>query len=383
MKPTTRGKGWRELVRPYVQKVEPVTRIAERVVSLAVHIQDKKLTPLSVIGLASVGLNSLKDLTEYGQPSGWNINLMVSKNYTIEALQGGGATVHRPPGDRPDSIRLQLHGESLYLCKDGSLTLPAVPSPEFFEWLCQMYDRVLPPVLSVGPGSGGDQYQCTPGKLTHLCSVQGARIAEATRLLLDGGRCILINGKPGIGKSTMAQEIARLLGLGRTIIFEPGAVGSKKEFYGSRIEHSNNAPKATASSGCASLMMTLQLLRPGVVIIDDIDKINLALSDLEALRTVAKCVILTSNNGEYDDVLDAAETRPGRIDEVFNVVPEHTNRRPPFDQLSEDEWEEVSVWPIASLNELEKRLQLRGGDVRLDDLRARLKKKTRSGDKMY
>lgn len=382
MKPTTRGKGWRELVRPYVLKVEPVTRIAERVVTLAVQIQDKKLTPIGVIGLASVGLNSLKDMTETGQPSGWNVDLMVSKSYTVEALQSGGATVQRPSGDRPDLIRLQLHGEDLYICKDGSLTLPTVPSPEFFEWLCQMYDRVLPPVLSVGPGSGGEQYQCTPGKLTNLRSVQGAQIAEATRILLDGGRCILINGKPGVGKSTMAQEIARLLGLGRTIIFEPGAVGSKKDLDGSRISLSNNAPKAT-SSGCAGLLMTLQLLRPGVVIIDDVDKINLSLSDLEAIRTVAKCVILTSNNGEYDDVLDAAETRPGRIDEVFNVVPEHTNRRPPFDQLSDDEWEEVSVWPIASLNELEKRLKLRSGDVRLDDLRARLKKKTRSGDKMY
>lgn len=382
MKPTTRGKGWRELVRPYVQKVEPVTRIAERVVSLAVHIQDKKLTPLSVIGLASVGLNSLKDLTEHGQPSGWNIDLMVSKSYTVEALQGGGATVHPPPRDRHvDGLRLQLHGEDLHLCKDGSLTLPAAPSPEFFEWLCQMFDRVLPSVITVGPGNGEDRFQCTPGKLTHLRSIQGGKIAEATRDLLEGGRCILINGKPGVGKSTMAQEIALLLGLGRTVIFEPGAIGSKKE--GSRIYNNAETVKAPSSSGGASLMMTVQLLRPGVVIIDDVDKIHLALSELEALRAVAKLVILTSNNGEYDDVLDASETRPGRVDEVFQVEPEHSSRRPPFDQLSDDEWAEVSVWPIASLNELEKRLKLRGGDVRLEDLRARLKKKTRSGDKMY
>lgn len=380
MKPTSGKKDWRNTLRPLVQKIEPVTRLAERVANFAVQIQ-KPMTPLGVVGLASVAVNSLKDLTDHRQPSGWNIDMMVSRSFLIEALKQGGAVVRPPPPNRElDNIQLVLHGESLYICSDGSLTLPAAPSDEFFEWLCQMLDRVLPSVLVIGPGSGNDKYKCTPGKLTSLRSKRGPEIVAATMPLLEGGRSILINGKPGVGKSTMAQEIALVSGLGRTLVLEPGAVGYRK--HGELSSSAKNAAPVSANSS-ASFAMTLKLLRPGVIIVDDVDKINLPLSDLEAMREVAKLVILTCNNGDYDDVLDAAEIRPGRIDEVFNIEPEHAARQPPFDKLSEEDWNIVSQWPVASLNELAKRLRNREEDLNIKDLAERLKRKTRSGDKMY
>lgn len=380
MKPTTGKKDWRHVLRPLVQKIEPVTRLAERVATFAVQVQ-RPMTPLGVVGLASVALNSLKDLTDNKQPTGWNIDIMVSRSFLIEALKQGGAVVRPPPPTREtDNIQLLLHGEALHICSDGSLTLPAAPSDEFFEWMCQMLDRVLPSALVIGPGSGNDKYKCTVGKLTSLRSNQGPQIAEATLPMLGSGRSILINGKPGVGKSTMAEEIALSMNLGRTVLLEPGAVGYRKQ--GEIASNHKNAAPVSANSS-ASFAMTLQLLRPGVVIVDDIDKINLPLSDLEAMRRVAKLVILTCNNGDYDDVLDAAEIRPGRIDEVFNIEPEHAKRRPPFDKLSDEDWEIVSHWPVASLNELEKRLENREGNLNMKDLSERLKRKTRSGDKMY
>lgn len=380
MKPTTSKKDWRASLRPLILKIEPVTRFAERVASFAAQAQGP-MTPLGVAGLVSVGINSIKDLTNDNRPSGWNIDMMISKSYLIKALQQGGAVIRPlPPNREVDTIHLQLHGESLYVCHDGSLTLPAAPSDEFFEWLCQMLDRVLPAVLVVGPGSGKEKYKCTPGKLTELRSKQGPEIAAATAPLLEGGRSILLNGKPGVGKSTTAQEIAHVLRLGRTIILEPGAVGYRKH---GEITSSAKSPLIAREVSSASFVKTLSMLRPGVIIVDDVDKIDLPLSDLEAIRQAAKLVILTCNNGDYDEVFDAAEIRPGRIDEVFNITPEHASRRPPFDKLSDEDWKVVSEWPIASLNELERRLKNRENNLNIKDLAERVQRKTRSGNKLY
>src|SRR5690606_18515457 len=125
---------------------------------------------------------------------------------------------------------------------------------------------------------------------------------------------------------------------------------------------------------------SLRLLSPGVVVVDDVDKVHLPLRMLEGLREAAKLVILTANNGCYDEVLDGALMRAGRVDEVFSIDPIPFPRRPPFDRLAEKDWMEVSMWPVAYLKEVEKRLMHRPNDIRLDDLRARLAKKTRSGD---
>ena len=379
MKPTAGKKDWRDVVRPLVRKVEPAARIAERVASIAVQLQ--KPTPMGVIGMASAAINVVKDLTDQRQPHGWNMEMLVSREHIVEAFKAGGATVHPPPKDHNvNNIRLLLHGEEIIVVSDGSMTLPAYPSDVFLEWMCQMLDRVLPPVLVVGPGSGDYRYCCTPGKLTELQSKQGPVIAEATRNLLDGGRCILLDGRPGVGKTTMAQEIARTLRLGRVVILEPGTVGRRKEAPGELMAKSQ-APASTVSG--VSFALSLSLLRPGVVIIDDVDKIYLPLNDLEAIRRVAKLVILTSNNGEYDDVIDASTIRPGRVDEVFQIKPEHSCRRVPFDQLPDEVWESVRDWPIAYLNELEKRLLNRKGDLNIDDLKQRLSRKTRSGDALH
>lgn len=122
------------------------------------------------------------------------------------------------------------------------------------------------------------------------------------------------------------------------------------------------------------------MLSPGVAIIDDVDKVNLTLPELEAIRSRARLVILTSNNGQYDEVLDGALMRAGRVDEVFSIRPVFVPREAPFDKLDDAEWEEVREWPIAYLTEVKKRLVARPHDLRLEDLRARMLRKTRSGD---
>ncbi len=123
-----------------------------------------------------------------------------------------------------------------------------------------------------------------------------------------------------------------------------------------------------------------RIANPAVIILDDIDKVKVDLGELEMLRQVCDLLLLTANNGQHDEVLDAALMRVGRVDEVFTVKPEHRLRRAPFDLLDDAVWTEVQEWPISYLNEIEARLRLRPHELRLDDLRTRIAKKTRSGD---
>ena len=178
-------------------------------------------------------------------------------------------------------------------------------------------------------------------------------------------RTILLTGIPGVGKSTMAQEIAQATKLGRIVHLDPLMVGSERNGVGNRV---------------IGIETGLTLLNPGVVIVDDIHRINLSLLNLETIRKVAKLVILTANLPKDDDgeTLDGAEIRSGRIDEVFEIIPEHNTRQPPFDKLPDDVWERVKFWPIAFLNDLELRLIERPDNLRIDDLERRVGLKTKT-----
>jgi hypothetical protein len=126
----------------------------------------------------------------------------------------------------------------------------------------------------------------------------------------------------------------------------------------------------------------LRMFSPGVVIVDDVDKFTMPLPALEMLRAESRLVIMTANNGRHDTVLDAALMRPARIDEVFTVASDKPHRREPFEMLSDAEWEEICEWPCAYVNEVEKRLRAHAGDLRLDELRQRMKLRTRSGEQL-
>jgi ATPase family protein associated with various cellular activities (AAA) len=247
---------------------------------------------------------------------------------------------------------------------------------ELIESLRKALDRVLPDALTVYRKQGGNQEQGFGSQdivLTQHESTQAKRIMESTIPLIEGGRCILLDGKPGVGKTTIAQAIARDAKLGRVVAVDAGLLGSPRE-------SSSSGWVTTSTRSTGEVVDALRMLSPGVLIVDDVDKVCIPLGQLEALRAAARLVVLTANNGQYDEVLDGALMRAGRVDEVFTIEPVARHRCAPFDVLSDEEWEEVSQWPIAYVNELGKRLCSRPDDVRLDDLRQRLTRKTRSGD---
>jgi hypothetical protein len=375
MKPPAPKKNWKDRLRPAVAKVLPAIRVGERIAGVAVHL--KTPTVLGVAGAAAAGASALWDLISQPERDGWVLELMFSRGYALEAFRSQGASiqthVHNDGSERNDVL---LHGVPMVLGVDGNLVMGAAPDEDFLEWLRQIFDRVLPPVMAtyVRQGRVDTTYETGAGVLTHYRSEEGQKIWAQSKDLLAGGRAILLNGRPGVGKTTKAQEIAQLAELGRTVLLPNIILGPERDNRGNE--------QARVSQG-GTRADTLRMLSAGVIIIDDVDKVEIRLALLEAVRAAAKLVILTANNGQHDEIIDGATIRAGRIDEVFEIAGSTVPRRPPFDRMNEEEWNEVRDWPIAYLNEIEKRLMHRSQDLRLEDLRVRVNKMTRSGGKLY
>jgi hypothetical protein len=370
-----------DAIIPVVARLQPMARIAERVAQLAVHMQ--RPTPLGVAGMAATGLAALADHLGNSRGPGRNVSTLLSTGQVIDALREAGAaltvTKHH---DGSDFVSGSVHAVRFCLNPNGSISTFSDVDDGFVEWMRQAFDRVLPSVVGVRgqPASRSDRpsgYEASPLRLTALDSEQATQIIDATLPLLGEGRCILLNGRPGVGKTTLAQIIARSAGLGRTVILEPAVVGAERgDGFG------DGMPTAERCIRGGDLRDAIRLLSPGVAIVDDVDKVRLSLANLEAIRAAAKLVILTANNGQHDEVLDGALTRAGRVDEVFEIAPVAVARVAPFDRLDDAAWAEVSQWPIAYVTELRKRLATRPDNLRLDDLRERLTKRTRSGESL-
>lgn len=365
-------KTWKQRIAPIVSTMQPAARVAERVMQVAVHL--RKPTLLSVVGVASTGLSALA--AEISQPtaSGRSINLMISTAHALKAFAEAGVRIrtHRF-SDSSELYECTCNGFLFSIDQRSTLTFHSASTASMIEWMRQVIDRTLPIALDVRAlhGERAACYESQPLRLTHHTSRQAELITAATLPLLANGRCVLLDGRPGVGKTTLAQIIARESGLGRVVMLSADVVGYAYSGSG------NVTGSAGASSG---LRDELRLLSPGVIIVDDVDKVRIPLDRLEDLRNSARLVVLTANNGEFDDVLDGAIMRAGRVDEVFTIAPVEQPRAAPFDALDDTEWAEVSQWPVAYLNEVRLRLQHRPGDVRLDDLRQRLTRKTRSGE---
>ncbi len=336
--------------------VNPVATVVAEATDILVTLQ--KPSVLGVTNAVARGLNSLHGVVDpdSGVPM-WNMSTWVTKSTMVDGLKRIGGQV----GEMKNSNTPVTVGEMRVLVNEnGNVSVSMGEDFEQgFELLRRALDTVTPAITTVykeadtGPGPSTSVRLCRPGKLTELTPKGTADVLARTKSLLGDGRCILLEGRPGIGKTTMAQAIARDANLGRVVLIE------------------NNM----LAGGVSELMF--RQLSAGVIVIDDIDKVRVRLETFEAIRKSCRLLIVTANNGSYDDVIDAALARPARIDEIFTVEAPEPFRRVPFDKLDDKTWAEVAEWPYAYLNELEKRL-LAGVDIRLEDLKQRMIRRTRS-----
>lgn len=360
---------WKDLrhkARIAVAKARPVTRAVERAANLAVHLRGG-ITPMGAIGLVSAAVNAIgDDLNASTAPQGCHY-VACSSGTVAAALSAVGWVPAGEPDPEGEWTRLRLGDGRIDLHRDGRVY--ASDEATFIAMEVAL-DAHLPRAVRVQ--HAGEAWVDAPADLHHYETAHGAEIVRLLRMhVADGPRCVLLKGKPGTGKTTMAREIADRLAMGRIVFVDASAVS------GGGIYSSANA--------CGPQLQAIAALRPAVVVVDDIDKIEafeaFGCGTVEVLRNAAQVVLLTANNGDLDTVIDGAVGRPGRIDEVFAIEAEPFPREAPFDLLTDDEWHDVQAWPVASVNELRRRLELRGRDgMRLDDLRERVGRRVRSGD---
>lgn len=337
--------------------VNPVATVVAEATDILVTLQKP-----SVLGVTNAVANGLRSLHGVVDPDSgvpmWNMSTWVTKSTVIDGLKRvGGQVGEMKNGQTPVTI----DGFRVLINENGNVSVSMADGFEQgFELIRRALDTVTPAVTTVykeidtgAAGQGSPVRLCRPGKLTELTPKGTSDVLARTKALLGEHRCILLEGRPGIGKTTMAQAIARDANLGRVVLLE------------------NNMLAGGVSD------MQLRQLSAGVIVIDDIDKVRVRLETFENVRKSCRLLIVTANNGSYDDVIDAALSRPARIDEIFTVEAPEPFRRSPFDKLDDATWTEVSGWPYAYLNELEKRLAA-GVDIRLEDLKQRMIRRTRS-----
>lgn len=354
----------------FTSKIGPATRVLERAAGLAVQMQH--VTPLGAVSIAAAGANGLHDwlkdrTTGYGTELGpW----VASADLVPAMVAAGAAVAKQEQHEGGASITMRLAGAEFVVGVSG-LMQQCPKGPEFEAWLRQAIDAALPSAVEVVDRK--DQYPAA--RLVRLAGYQteaGREIAEQTAPMLEHGpRCILLQGRPGAGKTSMAHEVAQRLKLGRVVVLANTRLGSS-------MDESTTAPTATRGS-----LDGLAMLSPGVIVVDDVDKVRLSLHALEAIRSMSRLVILTANNGDCEDVIDGATGRPGRIDEIITVNGQRSDRAPPFDRLDAAMWAEVRDWPVAYQNEVAARLRHRPATAEalgLAELRQRLRRKTRSGE---
>jgi ATPase family associated with various cellular activities (AAA) len=336
--------------------VNPVATVVAEATNILVTLQKP-----SILGVTNAVANGVRSLHGVIDPDTgvamWAMSTWVTKGVLLDGLARVGGQI----GELKNGATPVMVGDLRVLVLENGNVNVAI-STNFdagFEVIRRALDTTMPPIATIykeaeaGAGLGNSVRLVRPGKLTELMPKGTADVLARTKALLGDHRCILLEGRPGIGKTTMAQAIARDANLGRVVLIE------------------NNI----LASGNGELQF--KQLSAGVIVIDDIDKVRVRLETFEAIRMSCRLLIVTANNGSYDDVIDAALARPARIDEIFTVEAPEPFRRAPFDKLDDATWTEVSGWPYAYLNELEKRLAA-GVDIRLADLKQRMIRRTRS-----
>ena len=182
-----------------------------------------------------------------------------------------------------------------------------------------------------------------------LESGRAEEVYERIRLFTDSGyrRAVLFYGPPGTGKSHLMRNVAERFG-GRTLRIDGRVLkGLKQE----------------------SIVNACRLLRPDALLIDDIDRIedlSSFLSEFEAIRRAVPLFLASANRVKE---LDPAVIRPGRFDEVVEILSLDTGV---IDRLlgevPEKYREQLRKIPVAYLDEFHTRRKVLGIDKAVEEI---------------
>lgn len=189
---------------------------------------------------------------------------------------------------------------------------------------------------------------------------------------LDHGipRSVLFCGPPGTGKSTGIRHLTQAFGL-RSLRVD---VASFVQGWG---QH------RSAAGAVGGIDTLIRVLRPEVVVLDDIDRTNVSarmLEFLEFAHTQTKLLFASANQTRE---MAGAALRPGRFDEVVRV-----DRLDPelLEHLLGGDAElaaKMVSWPVAYVREYLERRRVLGreaADAELEELSARVRRTGRDDD---
>lgn len=205
---------------------------------------------------------------------------------------------------------------------------------EIYQEWC--WNKFGPHIKNTGTGCSTDDWQKVMG--SPQTDYVWSRLSPFVTRALP--RSVLLDGRPGTGKSTMAKALAEISG---------------PRSYRIELETATAFFKSWGKSA-------LDILRPTTVIIDDLDRLGTAavelLDGLERVRP--PLLVVTTNNVA---ALDPAIVRPGRFDELFTIDSlgaayfRDVLGLACWEALSPENQAKVEAWPAAFLNELRLRFE--------------------------
>jgi DNA repair protein RadA/Sms len=160
--------------------------------------------------------------------------------------------------------------------------------PSCKEWNTY-HEEIIAPASSRGSSFISDQVKRKPELLDNIKADEKNRqktgIPELDRILGGGmvsGSLILIGGEPGVGKSTLALQLA--LALKQTIILYVSGEESEEQISlrAKRLKNSNPQCYVLCETELENILAHSEQLKPGLIIIDSIQTISTSMLESSA-----------------------------------------------------------------------------------------------------
>ncbi|MGE5419847.1 MAG: DNA repair protein RadA [Chloroflexota bacterium] len=170
--------------------------------------------------------------------------------------------------------------------------------PSCHEWNTY-HEEIVAPASSAGPMA--DREKRKPELLDNIRSDEHSRkktgINELDRILgggIVGGSLVLLGGEPGVGKSTLALQLALAL-KDQTILYVSGEESEEQiSFRAKRMKGSNPRCYILSETELGNILTHSENIKPGLIIIDSIQTMssNLLESSAGSVSQVRECAAM-------------------------------------------------------------------------------------------
>ncbi len=214
--------------------------------------------------------------------------------------------------------------KSIFVCQNCGVDSPKWIGhcPSCHEWNTYVEEIIEKPDPFSGNSTAKHQ---SPKLLTEISSVSNNRILTATkefdRLLGGGvvaGSLILLGGEPGIGKSTMALQVALNLNNATALYISGEESEQQIKFRADRIGYLNNQCYILCETKLENILLQSKKIKPDIVIIDSIqtvytDRIESSPGSVSQVRECANRLLKFAKETSIPVILIGHITKDGSL----------------------------------------------------------------------